>query len=208
MCALYSTLWPRSVCFVFIGVAPNSFGSFMKQKGSPDPKSVANMQPGAGNHVYPKAYRFFEQKRWELLLTVSLVFLNVLSVSLPWRLHALIFIICGRIFGKKTNDQAPGEQAQDRSTPEQWGDASCEHGGAERSVGRQCCAGSEVLRIATEMPKTFWIFDWKCRKNGELSLKNDDFVLKNGHLFCNSRNVTEGFALKHDDGKRWVSSGR
>ena len=27
----------------------------------------------------------------------------------------------------------------------------------------------------------------KCRKNGELSLKNDDFVLKNGHSFCNSR---------------------
>ena len=28
---------------------------------------------------------------------------------------------------------------------------------------------------------------WKCRKHGECPLKNDDFVLKNGRLFCNLR---------------------
>ena len=33
------------------------------------------------------------------------------------------------------------------------------------------------------------------RKNGELPLKNDDFVLKNGHLFCNSRYAKENLDI-------------
>ena len=53
----------QSAFLKHLGVAPNSFGSFMKQNGRADPENIANMQPGAANHVYPKAYRFFEQKR-------------------------------------------------------------------------------------------------------------------------------------------------
>jgi hypothetical protein len=53
----------QSAFLKHIGVAPNSFNSFMKQTGRADPQCIANMQPGAANHVYPKAYRFFEQKR-------------------------------------------------------------------------------------------------------------------------------------------------
>ena len=32
-------------------------------------------------------------------------------------------------------------------------------------------------------------FFWKCSKNGELLLKNDDSLLKNGRLFCNWRYI-------------------
>jgi hypothetical protein len=45
----------------------------MKQKGRTDPQCIANMQPGAANHVYPKAYRFFEQKRYNTDQLVPLV---------------------------------------------------------------------------------------------------------------------------------------
>ena len=37
------------------------------------------------------------------------------------------------------------------------------------------------------MPISFDFFYWKCRKNGEFLLVNDDFLLKNGHSFCNWR---------------------
>ena len=37
----------------------------------------------------------------------------------------------------------------------------------------------------------FLNFLLKCRDNGELPVKNDDFVLTNGHCFCNSRYVAE-----------------
>ena len=53
----------KSAFLKHLGVAPNSFTSFMKQTGRADPHCIARMQPGAGNHLYPKAYRFFEQKR-------------------------------------------------------------------------------------------------------------------------------------------------
>ena len=39
----------------------------------------------------------------------------------------------------------------------------------------------------------FNCFYWKCRKHGEFPLKNDDFVLKRGRLFCNSRYQLKDF---------------
>ena len=39
------------------------------------------------------------------------------------------------------------------------------------------------------MPTSSEFFDSKCRIDGELPLENDDFVLKNGHSFCNSRYI-------------------
>ena len=41
--------------------------------------------------------------------------------------------------------------------------------------------------LQSKCQKHFDFFYWKCRKNGELPLKNDGFVLKNGHHFCNLR---------------------
>ena len=43
------------------------------------------------------------------------------------------------------------------------------------------------------------IFYCKCRDNGELPLKNDDFLLKNGRLFCNSRYPWETFPHREHD---------
>ena len=53
--------------------------------------------------------------------------------------------------------------------------------------------GADALPPAPDVPSTancnrnanfvFGFFYRKCRKNGELPLKNDDFVLKNGQLF-------------------------
>ena len=45
------------------------------------------------------------------------------------------------------------------------------------------------------------IFHWKCRDNVELPLKNDDFLLKFGRLFCNSRYmvarvITQGMMVR------------
>ena len=60
---LKTNVMTQSTFLKHIGVATNSFNSFMKQTGRADPQCIANMQPGAANHVYPKAYRFFEQKR-------------------------------------------------------------------------------------------------------------------------------------------------
>ena len=47
------------------------------------------------------------------------------------------------------------------------------------------------MQISIQMP-TFFYFSktflyWICRKNGEIPLNNDYFVLQNGHSFCNSR---------------------
>ena len=44
-----------------------------------------------------------------------------------------------------------------------------------------------VLRVAISMAIFLGNFHCKCRDNGELPLKNDDFAFKNGHFFCNSR---------------------
>ena len=38
----------------------------------------------------------------------------------------------------------------------------------------------------------------KCRDSGELPLKNDDFLLKNGRLFCDSRYCSEHGKLTTD----------
>ena len=35
----------------------------------------------------------------------------------------------------------------------------------------------------------------KCRNDGELPMKNDDFALKNGHLFCNWRYADTASAM-------------
>ena len=38
------------------------------------------------------------------------------------------------------------------------------------------------------------IYYWKCRKNGEFPLKNDDFVLKNGRLLLQFEATVHPFA--------------
>ena len=51
-----------------------------------------------------------------------------------------------------------------------------------RQVGQEnSMVGDRIgMRIAIEMPTLFNLFDWKCRDDGELPLKHDDFRLKNG----------------------------
>ena len=57
--------------------------------------------------------------------------------------------------------------------------------------------GNASLPVANcNINANLWIFYGKCRKNGEFSLKNDVFLLKNGRFFCNLRyqltDVNEG----------------
>ena len=50
---------------------------------------------------------------------------------------------------------------------------------AQHTTTADPCISSDVRRglvqIAMEMAKEIWIFDEKCRDDGELPLKNDDF---------------------------------
>ena len=67
-------------------------------------------------------------------------------------------------------------------------------------------AHHRVLRIAIKVPSAFGTFDWKCSKNGELPLKNDDFLLTDGALLLRfqirEHTSTEGHA---DDLRRGIS---
>ena len=54
---------------------------------------------------------------------------------------------------------------------------------SDRALGTANCNRNEKIDR---------IFYWKCRRNGELPLKNDGFLLRNVHLFCNSRHLLWG----------------
>ena len=47
-------------------------------------------------------------------------------------------------------------------------------------------------------------FCWKCRDSGELPLKNDDVLLKNGRLFCNSRQHWRDSPRQHPEHAGWA----
>ena len=59
--------------------------------------------------------------------------------------------------------------------------------GASRASAARSLAAAGWPQWYVQMPYFPWIFYWKCWYNGELPLENDDFLLKNGHLFDNLR---------------------
>ena len=70
----------------------------------------------------------------------------------------------------------------DDSSIEKWWFCSPAAGGGAGWV-RTVRVSHRVLRIAIEMPSFLDFFDWKCRKNGELPLQSDDFMLNNVIVF-------------------------